>query len=48
LPTMSRAYWRIRQHQWLTVGNRGILQKLAAILQEFPNAGTMASGIDAS
>jgi len=46
LPVSKRAYWQGRQHQWLTVGNRGVMSKLATILKEFPNAGTMASGLD--
>jgi hypothetical protein len=47
LSPMQRAYWQIRQHQWLTVGNRAIKEKLSTILREFPNAGTMASALDA-
>ena len=48
LPNVSlntRAYWQIRQHQWLSFGNRGLIRKLVKILKAFPLQGTMSSHI---
>jgi hypothetical protein len=36
-----RAYFWARQCQWHVVGNRGLLSKLARVLEEFEHAGPM-------
>jgi peptidoglycan/xylan/chitin deacetylase (PgdA/CDA1 family) len=46
LPLAHRAYWRLRQHQWHTIGNRSALSKLSCIFDEFRHAGPMASFVE--
>jgi len=41
LPLGRRLYWSLRQHQWHTLGNRGLMKKLRAIASRFRNAGPM-------
>jgi hypothetical protein len=43
VPWSRRMHWQMRQHQWLGVGNRGLIRKLAAILRRYPHRGTMVS-----
>lgn len=48
LEPASRAYWWVRQHQWHSIGNRGVMAKLKRIYAEFTHPGPLASLIPPS
>ncbi len=48
LPLRQRLYWSLRQHQWHTLGNRGLGAKLRAIAARFRHAGPMISQFEKS
>ncbi len=43
LTTRKRYYWWARQHQWHTVGNAGVMDKLARIFNDFEHPGPMGA-----
>tara|TARA_B100000700_G_C14899644_1_gene786724 strand:- start:52 stop:909 length:858 start_codon:yes stop_codon:yes gene_type:complete len=45
LAPRKKAYWQIRQHQWLSMGNKRLARKLAEILRVFPHQGVMAKHV---
>ncbi len=46
LPLSRRLYWWVRQHQWHTVGNRGVIGKLEAIARRFRHGGPMVEQVE--
>ncbi len=43
-----RAYYQVRQHQWLSFGNQGLVSKLGTILREFDHVGPMCEQLPGS
>lgn len=43
LSPADRFYWWMRQNQWHSIGNRGVMRKLELIFEEFMHPGPMAS-----
>ena len=43
MPFFSKIYWQIRQHQWLSIGNKRAIKKLYKILEIFHHQGNMVS-----
>ncbi|MFP3921278.1 MAG: polysaccharide deacetylase family protein [Dichotomicrobium sp.] len=46
LPQPARLYWWARQHQWHSIGNRGVLRKLGRIYDRFEHPGPLGAALD--
>jgi hypothetical protein len=45
VPRPGRLYWWLRQHQWHSIGNRGVIAKLKRIYQEFTHPGPLGDAV---
>lgn len=48
LPAAKRLYWQVRQHQWISVGNKGSVARLRAILGAIPHVGRICDLLGAA
>lgn len=46
LPQPARLYWWVRQHQWHSVGNRGVMRKLRKVYQKFVHPGPLGDALE--